>query len=166
MALTTALLLTGCQSARSGSESTEAEPPAVTEPWAWELPDCAGYQVADYQAPTQRQQVQVSAGTDPVQQVEVYQPGWGKRAFTEIRQVLRECANYEAGGPGDPDSYRQQHLIIDTGFAGDESLLVESMQMRPPELHTSYAVVVREGDQITTIRTERLGPEELRTLVQ
>ncbi len=161
-----AVLLAGCQSAHPGAESIEAEQPPVAEPWAWELPDCVGYRAADYRAPAQRQQVRVRSRSDRTEQVEIYQPGWGERAFAEIRRVLRECARYEAGGRDDPDAYRQQHLIIDTGFAGDESLLVKSIRLRPPEQHTAYAVVVRVADQITTIRTEELGPEELRALVR
>src|SRR5690606_32133456 len=91
-----AVLLAGCQSAHPGAESIEAEQPPVAEPWAWELPDCVGYRAADYRAPAQRQQVRVRSRSDRTEQVEIYQPGWGERAFAEIRRVLRECARYEA----------------------------------------------------------------------
>lgn len=158
------LLLVGCQSTRTGS-GTEADPAAVSEPWAWELPDCVGYRATDYQAPGHRLDVRVRSAAGTITQVEDYQSGWGERAVTEIRRVLRECASYEHGGRGGPVGYRRQHLIVDTGFAGDESLLVEVVEQRPPELETWYAAVVRHGDRITTFRSEQLDADELRRLI-
>jgi hypothetical protein len=138
------LALGGC-----GGASAQSGP---ATPWAWEMPHCVGYRAEDYQAPEHRLAAEVRAEPGVVEQVETYQPGWGPRAMVEIRVVLRECASYEYGELGDPRAFLEQHLVLETGFAGDESLLVETVRLRPPDTETRYAVVVRHDDVVSTVR--------------
>ena len=162
MAVAAAILLagglsptSGCtdRSAEAGGQPSDADPAAsVTAPWAWQLPGCVAYRETDYESPKHRLDAQTRQAADTVEYVEIYQPGWGERAVSEIRAVLDECATYEAGGSGDPEAFREQYVIVETGFAGDESLLIEVVRQNPPELQTSYAVVVRRGEQVVTVR--------------
>jgi hypothetical protein len=129
--------------------------PGPAEPWAWEMPYCPGYRAEDYQAPAHRLAVEVREQPGVVELVETYHSGWGPRAVAEIRVVLRECGSYEYGERGDPRAFLEQHLVLRTGFAGDESLLVETVRLRPPDTETRYAVVVRRDDVVSTVRGSR-----------
>jgi len=148
-ALTT--VLTGCAS---------AEPPASTPPpWAWEMPQCVVYEPADYAAPEHRRSAIIHDGSLVVEQVEEYEAGWGPRAVEDIRAVVRDCARYEA------EEFLEQHRVVETGFAGDESLLVETVRLVPPQAETWYAAVVRYGDRVITLRGSKLGPVATQCLV-
>jgi hypothetical protein len=137
-----------------------AEPPAPAQPaWAWEMPQCVVYEPADYAAPAHRRSATVHDGSLVVEQVEEYEAGWGPRAFQDIRSVVRECGRYEA------EEFLEQHRVVETGFAGDESLLVETTRLVPPQVQTWYAVVVRYGDRVITLRGSELGPVATRCLV-
>jgi hypothetical protein len=128
--------------------------PSVGSPlWAWDLPLCDAYQPDVYQAPQHRLAVEVTPGPARIAYVETYEPDWGARAVEEIRSLLRACASYEHGGSADPAALKDQHLIVENEFAGDESLLVETVRLRPPQLHTWYSLVVRTGDVVVTVRT-------------
>jgi hypothetical protein len=135
------------------------EPAAPPPPWAWEMPQCTVYQPADYEAPAHRRAAKVHDGSLVVEQVEEYEAGWGPRAVEDIRAVVRECARYEA------EEFLEQHRVVDTGFAGDESLLVETVRLVPPQVRTWYAVVVRYGDQVITLRASELGAVATQCLV-
>lgn len=118
-------------------------------PWAWDMPYCASYQPEQYHAPDHRVAVEVAAVGEAV--TEVYEVGWGTRAIEEIRQVVRVCAHYEYGGEDDPEAFREQNTVVETGFAADESLLVETVRLAPPApVRTSCTEVVREGETVTT----------------
>lgn len=156
------LLLAGCAEPAS-PEPASPEPAAA--PWAWEMPECVVYQPADYAAPAHRRAVTVHDGSLVVEQVEQYESGWGARAVEEIRAVVGDCARYEYGELGDPAGFTEQNRVVDAGFAGDESLLVETVRLSPPEVRTWYAVVVRYGDRVITLRASELGADATRCLV-
>lgn len=146
-----AMVLAGCAS---------AEPPApAPPPWAWEMPQCVVYQPAEYAAPAHRRSASIHDGSLVVEQVEEYEAGWGPRAVEEIRAVVRECARYEA------EEFLEQHRVVETGFAGDESLLVETVRLVPPQAQTWYAAVVRYGDRVITLRASELGAVATQCLV-
>lgn len=137
-----------------------AEPPAsAPPPWAWEMPHCVVYQPADYAAPEHRRSAIIHDGSLVVEQVEEYEAGWGPRAVEEIRAVVRECGRYEA------EEFLEQHRVVETGFAGDESLLVETVRLVPPQVRTWYAAVVRYGDRVITLRGSELGSVATQCLV-
>lgn len=162
------LLLAGCAGHGQAGGAGGAAAPAgagAAPPWAWQMPQCVAYRPADYQAPAHRRSVQVHRPhPGATAQVERYQPGWGRRAVAEIRKVVRRCARYEYGELGDPAGYLAQHRVVDTGFAGDQSLLVESVHLTPPQARTWYAAVVRRGDEVVTLRTSGLGAAATRCL--
>lgn len=146
-----AAMLAGCAS---------ADPPAsAPPPWAWEMPQCVVYHPADYAAPAHRRSATIHDGSLVVEHVEEYEAGWGPRAVEDIRAVVRECARYEA------EDFLEQHRVVETGFAGDESLLVETVRLVPPQVQTWYAAVVRYGDQVITVRGSELGPVATQCLV-
>ncbi|HEY8472905.1 MAG TPA: hypothetical protein VIL37_09760 [Natronosporangium sp.] len=146
-----AVVLGGCAS---------PQPPSTAPtPWAWEMPDCVVYQPADYPAQAHRSSVSVHAGVVVSEQVEQYEPGWGSRAIEDVWSVVRECASYES------ESFLEQHQVLASDFAGDESLLVETVRLMPPETQTRYAAVVRYGDQVVTVWGSELGPAAIQCLV-
>jgi hypothetical protein len=146
-----AAVLAGCAAA-----PPLAPPPP---PWAWEMPQCVVYQPGEYAAVAHRRSASVYDGEMVVEQVEEYEAGWGPRAVEDIRTVVRECARYEA------QEFSEQHRVVETGFAGDESLLVETVRLVPPQVRTRYAAVVRYGDQVITLRTSELGAVATQCLV-
>lgn len=78
--------------------------------------------------------------------VELYRAGWAERSISDVRSVLPQCS---VDG--------NQYAIVDTGFAGDEALLVEMKQRYyigeslAPEPFVTYAAAVRVGDIVLTI---------------
>jgi hypothetical protein len=137
-----------------------AEPPAPAQPaWAWAMPHCVVYEPADYAAPAHRRSATVHDGSLVDEQVEEYEAGWGPRAVEDIRAVVRECGSYES------EEFLEQHRVVGTGFAGDESLLVETVRLVPPEAQTWYAAVVRYGDRVITLRGSELGQVATQCLV-
>lgn len=140
------------------------EPDAADHPWSWEMPGCVAYRPTELRAPEHRLSVTVRHQPGLVEQVETYQDGWGARAMAEIRTVVQECASYEAGGSGDPDAFREQHWILETGFAGDDALLVETVRLTPPQTWTGHATAVRYGDVVATQRTSGWGAAVARCL--
>jgi hypothetical protein len=157
-----ALLLTGCADPGAGQRPG---PGPAAAPWAWEMPQCVVYQPARYAAAGHRHSVTVHDGSLVVEQVEEYEAGWGPRAIEDIRAVVRDCGRYEYGDLDDPAGFSEQNRVVDTGFAGDESLLVETVRLAPPELETRYAAVVRYGDRVITLRASGLDADATRCLV-
>lgn len=88
------------------------------------------------------------------QAVERYQSGYGARNLTELRAAWQRCSRTTKWPDGVAPS---RYTIIDTGFAGDESMLVrienwvfEGEDLAPTPL-VSLAVVLRVGDTVTTV---------------
>lgn len=144
-ALLLALLVAGCAVTGDGAPGA---PPAP--PWSWAMPECAGFDPTAYDAPGHRLSV-TQQGTEIS---EVYEPGWAARAMEEIRAVVRSCESYEHHPAGDAEGFRKQHQIVDSNFAGEESILVRTVHLAPPEpVLESYAAVVRDGDVVWTVRS-------------
>lgn len=158
------LLLVGYAGPWSG-ESEPAEGRSELPPWAWQMPQCVAYRPAELAAPQHRRWAQVTDQSGFTEQVEEYDAGWGWRAVAEIRAVLGACSRYEYGRPGDPTGYLAQNRVVETGFAGDESLLVETVHLTPPDTEVWYTAVVRHGDRLTTVRTADRGAAQTRCLV-
>lgn len=153
-------LLAGCAAA----EPSPGQPAAVPS-WAWQMPHCVGYRPAELATPEHRRSVHVANQPGITEQVEQYETGWGPRAVAEIRAVVRACGSYEHGEYGDPAGFLAQNRVVETGFAGDESLLVETVHLIPPATRTWYAAVVRHGDRVTTVRTTGWSAAQTRCLV-
>lgn len=159
------LLLVGYAQPWPGESSGPAGGQPELPPWAWQMPQCVAYRPAELAAPQRRRWAQVTDRPGLTEQVEEYEAGWGWRAVAEIRTVVRACGRYEYGRPGDPAGYLAQNRVIETGFAGDESLLVETVHLVPPATEVWYAAVVRHGDRVTTVRTSNRGAAQTRCLV-
>jgi hypothetical protein len=143
-ALLLTALLAGCGAA---GDTAPGAPSGL--PWSWEMPECAGFDITAYDAPGHR----LSVMARDTEISEVYEPGWAARAMMEIRAVVRSCGSYEHQPTGDAQGFRAQHVIVDSGFAGDDSILVQTVVLSPPRpLDESYAVVVRDGDLVRTVR--------------
>lgn len=166
LALTAGLvaLLAGCRAADPAGRPVPT-PVAALPAWSWQMPHCVAYRPAQLVTPEHRRSVQVRDRPGLTEQVELYEAGWGARAVAEIRAVVRECGRYEYGQPGDPAGFLAQNRVLETGFAGDESLLVETVHLAPPAVQTWYAVVVRHGDRVTTVRTSDRGAAATRCLL-
>lgn len=159
-------LATGILSLAGGCAAPEHAPdPEPGQLSFWAMPHCVGQQAQpERRAPEHRLAVGpgpagagVAAGATAY--VETYEHGWGPRAVAEIRTVLGVCGSYEYGDSGDPAAFREQHLVTASGFAGDESLLVETVRLRPPERSRSWCTtVVRSGDVVATVRAARPDP--------
>jgi hypothetical protein len=137
--------------------------PFSGDTWAWDLStECPAYHSADY--PSLRQQVAVetdgwaTGASAPYvyEHVHLYRPGAGPQALDDVGRVLATCP----GGtpppttPGGPVPSR--FTVLDTDFAGDESLLVrhEAWQYINDTAIEPYATliaVVRVGDLVATV---------------
>jgi hypothetical protein len=133
--------------------------------WAWDLSaECPAYRTADY--PSLRQQVDLAYAsweTSPPatpfvgEHVHRYRPGWGPRTLDDVRRVLATCpgASPPPSIPGGPVPTRR--TIVDTGFAGDESLLIRAEVWRydgetiAKEPLANLIAVVRVGDLVATV---------------
>lgn len=153
------LLLPGCTGQVAAPAREQRLPP-----WAWQMPHCVAYQPDQLEAPQHRRSAQILDQPGVTEQVEEYETGWGARAVAEIRTVVRDCGRYEYGGQQDPSGFLAQNRVVETGFGGDESLLVETVHLVPPASQTWYAAVVRHGDQVTTVRTSERTAAQTRCL--
>jgi len=158
-------LLAGCAAADPDAGPGPLPVRAALPAWSWQMPHCVAYRPSQLVTPEHRRSVLVRDRPGLTEQVEQYEAGWGARAVAEIRAVVRECGRYEYGQPGDPAGFLAQNRVLETGFAGDESLLVETVHLVPPAVQTWYAVVVRHGDRVTTVRTSDRGVAATRCLL-
>jgi hypothetical protein len=134
--------------------------------WFWDNaePWCPEYRVDDY--PSVGQQIDVDTGgwaraiqalPERVDQaVELYPTGVGTQNIDDVRAFVELCSRRpEPGDQVAPTAY----TIVDTDFAGDESLLIwveqyvfnengQIVQAGEPD----RVAVVRVGDAVTTIR--------------
>jgi hypothetical protein len=136
-----------------------AEPFEGPDEWAWAFTDCPAYRSADYPSLRQILKVTFDGYHDGqrymTQQVHRYAPGWGTRALDDVRHVLATCPGPTA--PPSPDGSATSHYaVVDTGFAGDQALLVQEDintygTDKKLKTDTSFAAVVRVGDLVTTV---------------
>jgi hypothetical protein len=134
--------------------------------WYWDdaEPWCPEYAVEDY--PSLERKLDFDTGgwlrdgaavPERVDQVvELYEPGTGAANVVDVQAYLETCSRRpEAGDQVAPTYYE----IEQTGFAGDESLLIrveeyqfgEGDEIEPPG-EPLHVAVVRVGDAVTTIR--------------
>ncbi|SBT44693.1 hypothetical protein [Micromonospora narathiwatensis] len=107
-----------------------------------------------------------SGGASVSQIVERYAPGGGPDNLTDVRAVIDRCGQPM---PTSATPTVERFAIVDTGFAGDESLLVRQdvVQLRPSSAgtqHVDYIAVVRVGDVVTTVRAYPPEPDRVRGL--
>lgn len=154
-------MVAGCGLA-SGAAPTPS-PPRPSADWAFAMPDCAAYDAASYPAQQHRSAVRartfVHQQRSVTERVETFAPGWAARSIDDVRQVVAACTRYEYGShsPGAP-GFRESHTIVDSGFAGDESILVKTDRLEVPgKSSTKYAAVVRRGDRVVTLTATGLS---------
>ncbi|HEX5997172.1 MAG TPA: hypothetical protein VFY84_18695 [Jiangellales bacterium] len=143
------------------------------ERWYW-ADWHAGYRSEDYPSRSHQldQRVVRYEGTQqsPVEEiVERYDTGWGSRNLADIRAVVAKsgATPYARPGAGGP----LRHKIVERGFAGDESLLIEQKgwsfngSTTIPQDLIQLIAVVRVGDLVATV-IPPLGarPEVVNTL--
>jgi len=87
--------------------------------------------------------------------VERYEPGWAAHNLADIRAVVAKSGATPYARPGAGGALR--HTIIETGFAGDESLLIEQKpwsfngSTKVPGSDVQLIAVVRVGDLVATV---------------
>lgn len=153
-------------------------PEFESEPLWWPRESCLdgpqapAHEVATATAAFSTGPVTESAGSDWVGQVVTrYERGTAEAAFAELRQAYERCAR-----PDDP--LLLAYTIVDSGFAGDESLLVRLEQRSYGEgdvvaddPYVTYLVVVRVDDAVSIVRSydndlRAADPELLRALAE
>jgi hypothetical protein len=133
--------------------------------WAFAMPQCPAYDAASYPAQQHRSAVRARGFVHPQhrasERVETFDSGWAARSLEDTRRVVEACTRYEYGSyaAGEP-GFRESHAIVDSGFAGDESILVKTNRVNVPgESYTRYTAVVRKGDRVVTLAAIGLSPE-------
>lgn len=136
--------------------------------WRWELRQCVLYAAADYPAQRQRTAVRQQSYVHGSQReasvvVEGFAAGWATRSLEDTRAVLDVCGSYEYTDA--KNDFRESHAVTAESFAGDESLLVETVRIAPPApTRVQYTAVVRRGDLVVTVTGTGLAQEEIRRL--
>lgn len=138
---------------------------APSPDWAFAMPHCAAYDPAAYPAQKHRDRVLARAFVHPSrsasERVEVFASGWAVRSLEDVRRVVAACTRYEYGehSPGAP-GFRESHAIVDSGFAGDESILVKTDRVDVPgAASVRYTAVVRRGDRVVTLAVAGLAQQ-------
>ena len=86
------------------------------------------------------------------QAVTRYQPGRAAPFMDEVRAAVQACATFET----QYDPVPQYARIVETGFAGDESLMIYTGGTPTPTAETypsTYIAVVRVGDLVTVVES-------------
>ena len=140
--------------------------------WAFAMPQCAAYDAASYPAQAHRKRVLTRAfvhtSRSASETVESFASGWAARSVDDARRVVDACTRYEYGehSPGAP-GFRESHRIVDSGFAGDESILVKTDRIHVPgESYTRYTAVVRQGDRVMTLAVIGLSSDKVLELAR
>jgi len=134
------------------------EPFDSADLWYWHGA-CTAYRSGDYPSLRRMEQVETTGFRKGEQYVHQhltrYAAGWGVRAFDDTRLVLRTCAGTASPRPVPPVSPYLR--TVETGFAGDEAVLVlettfafgaESQPLTPS---SRLIAVVRVGDLLTLL---------------
>ncbi|NJP34887.1 hypothetical protein [Micromonospora thermarum] len=148
----------------------EAEQIQNPDRWFWGFWDgvCAAYRSDLF--PSLRHQDSVDtvayrsgngdAATSAFQIVERYETGWGDGNLDDVRAVVDRCGTAATDGPA------IRVTVVDTGIAGDESVLLKQEQTPADstEPQVDYIAVVRVGDLVTTVRAYPSDPDRVRDL--
>jgi hypothetical protein len=93
-----------------------------------------------------------SAGDDASfgqQEASRYEGDGARTAFMDMSGWLADCPHVEVGG--NPE-YVSELTVIESGFAGEESLLLEEVYSTPDGTVTRYQAVVQQGDLYSEVR--------------
>jgi hypothetical protein len=93
-----------------------------------------------------------SAGDDDTfgqQETRRYEGDGARAAFMDMNGWLADCPRVEVGG--NPE-YVSELTVIESGFAGEGSLLLEEVYSTPDGTTTRYQAVVQQGDLYTEVR--------------
>jgi hypothetical protein len=136
---------------------------------------CAAYRDADYPAQQHREETRVRVLTQHSghprrveQRVDRFAPGWAARTVADARRVVELCGHYEYGerSPGVP-GFLESVEIVDSGFAGAESLLVSIERLAiPGGPSTTHVAVVRHADLLVTLVATGVGADRVRLLAR
>jgi hypothetical protein len=147
--------------------------------WFWDgaEPWCPEYRIEDYPSvPQQADARTIGWSRDTAvlpervdQLVELFPPGVGAMSVDDVRAFLERCSRRPEQGDQVAPTYYE---IEETGFAGDESLLVRVEQYQfnaddeiEPAGEPLHVAVVRVRDAVTTIRFLNL-PDDVRIVAQ
>ncbi|MFD2762953.1 hypothetical protein [Micromonospora eburnea] len=155
----------------------EAEQLENRDRWYWGFWDgmCPGYRSGPLPSLPHQKALETvayrmdgaSGGVTSVSQiVERYTAGWGHDNLADVRAVIDRCGQPE---PTTATPTVERFAIVETGFAGDESLLVRQdlVRLRTSSAgaeHLGYIAVVRVGDVVTTVRAYPPEPDRVRGL--
>ncbi|SCL30658.1 hypothetical protein GA0070624_4119 [Micromonospora rhizosphaerae] len=154
----------------------EAEQMQNRDRWYWGLWDgnCPAYKSSLFPSLPHRHAVEtvayqaVGGSLRSVSQVvERYDNGWGGRNLNDVRAVIDRCGNLD---PTPETLAMPNFAIVDTGFAGDDSLLVRvdlvQLGQGPSSDPQPYIAVVRVGDLVTTVRAYPPDADRVRGIAQ
>lgn len=129
--------------------------------WPWALRGCPLIDPASYPAQKHREQVRREVYRRPGGEfvavlVERFAAGWAADSLGDLRAAVQACSRYETA-----DS-KASHTVLRDGFAGDESMLIESSRITPPdEAKLSHSAIIRRGDTVVTVVGTGLDSEPL-----
>lgn len=153
----------------------EAEQIQNADLWYWGLWDgsCPAYRSSLFPSLPHRKALETVAyraggATSVSQIVERYDTGWGDDNVNDVRTAIDRCGDAEptAETPAVP-----RFTIVETGFAGDESLLVRTELVQLGQSPSSdpdinYIAVVRVGEFVTTVRAYPSDADRVRSLAE
>jgi hypothetical protein len=163
-------LLPSAKDLGAGWRRVVAAPAPPVPEWPWALPHCVLYRAAEYPAMGYREAVrrQGYAGR-PGQTISVtverFRPGWAARSMDDVRRVVDVCVRYEYSDAS--TEFLDSHTMTLEAFAGDDSLLVETVRIttaRPAA--NRFTAVVRRGDLVITIVGVGVPQEQLPRLAR
>lgn len=151
----------------------------LTGLWYWDgaEPWCPEYRIEDYSSVSQRIYLRIrgwlrdqSALPERIDQlVEQYPVGVGTTNLDDVRAFIELCSRRPEPGDQVAPTYYE---IEETGFAGDESMLIRVEQYMfnaddeiEPAGEAVHIAVVRVGDLVTTISFLNL-PDEVQSIAQ
>lgn len=139
-------------------------PQASHAPNLWHLDECPSRPHGTYPAQAHRTETRLRTyvgrrHATVTNVVERFAAGWGPRGVADTRRMLGDCARFQTA------DRMLTHTVIDGHFAGDESVLVKSVEIIPPAGdQVSWTAVVRCGDLVSTVAGAGLTAEQVREL--
>jgi hypothetical protein len=101
---------------------------------------------SDYVEPIATREQQITGALGLVQAVSIYPPGGAAWRMDETRQLVRDCATISF------ENERWSMAIVESGFAGDDSVMVKATPFDIDGLGPRYHVYIRQGELLTQIR--------------
>lgn len=161
--------------------------PREQAPWTFDLDStCAGYRRLGVSAHRTYEYMRVHTvereaeynGVEAVRvEIERYPGRVAEQVMADVRKVVSACFistfdSPEASTPSHPASVTHRWSLVDTGFAGDESLLLQHefwardkvTGERLGEHSLTVFAVVRVDDLITIVQSDNVTPDGMRQL--